>query len=299
MKKITLSLLLCSALFSGELRFGHGTMKFTGGFLGFTQSVSEGIDTFTFEQNHKNILGSKTFYAYNLTWYDSQHFKQMQSMYNTGVSQSFNWLLGGATPTTFVPTMDYRLQGLDASLSLGYDMYNLDENNYFGVGGYLGINLPWVDVKKDSHYLDNLPSGVDSSKLYKYYKDSKTDIKTYKLGIALYGRKSLVPSLSFYSNFILAYQTGSISNDYANSSMDVDGSYTSLDLGVRFQPYEQDFKLWKVTFSPRLYITAGYKMERWSVDDVAIDISGMNMKMPKTTMKFDTDTAYLGFGYSF
>jgi len=299
MKKILLSVLVANSLFSGELRYGHGTMGFEGGFLGFTGKVTEGIDTFSFEQNHKNLFGSKTFYAYSITWYDSEHFKQMQSMYNTGVNQVVSWMPSTVSNNIFIPTMDYRLQGLDASVSLGYDLYHLDENNYFGVAGYLGINLPWIDSQKDSSYLDDLPAGVDANDLYDYYKASKTDIKTYKIGVGIYSRTSLAPSLSGYLNAVYAYQTGSISNDYAKSDFDVDGTYKALDIGVRFQPYEKDHKWLGITWSPRVYVTVGYKMERWSVDDVAIDISGMGLSMPKTTMKFDTDVGYVGVGYSF
>ena len=299
MKKISLSVLLALSLSAGEIRIGQGSMSFTGGFLGFNQTVSEDITTYSFVQNHKNLFGSKTFYAYDVTWYDSVHFKQMQSMYNTGVNQVFSWIPAGAVSSTFIPTMDYRLQGLDASLSLGYDTYHEDENNYFGIGGYLGINLPWIDSQKDSSALSNLPVGVDANELYKYYKASKTDIKTYKLGVTFRGRKSLAPSFSGYINGVVAYQTGSIENDYAKSSFTVDGTYSSLDLGVRFQPYEKDHEWLGITWSPRIFVVAGYKLERWSVDDVAIDISGMGMSMPKTTMKFDTDVAYVGAGYSF
>jgi len=300
MKKYSLLLLasLSASLVAGEFRYGQGSMSFTGGFLGFEKSVSEDIYTISFVENHKNILGSKSFYAYDITWYDSKHFKQMQSYYNTGVSQAFSWMPGSSTQT-FVPTMDYRLQGLDIGFSLGYDLYNKDENNYFGIGGYIGINLPWIDSQKDDSYLDDLPVGVDANELYKYYKASKTDIMTYKLGVTFRGRRSLAPSLSAYANAVVAYQTGSVENDYANSDFNVDGSYSSLDIGMRFQPYEKDHKWLGITWSPRAFLTLGYKMEKWSVDDVAIDISGMGMQMPKNTMEFDTDTVYMGVGYSF
>ncbi len=299
MKKISFSLLLALSLSAGEIRIGQGSMSFTGGFLGFDQTVSEDITIYSYVQNHKNFFGSKTFYAYDVSWYDSDHFKQIQSMYNTGVSQTFSWLPVGSTTSTFIPTMDYRLQGLDASLSIGYDTYHEDENNYFGIGGYLGINLPWIDSQRDSSSDSDIPASVDTAELYKYYKASRTDIKTYKLGVTFRGRKSLAPSFSGYLNGVFAYQTGSIKNDYAKSDCSVNGTYTSLDLGVRFQPYEKDHEWLWITWSPRVFVVAGYKLERWSVDDVAIDISGMGMSMPKTTMKFDTDVVYLGAGYSF
>jgi hypothetical protein len=299
MKKLSFFLFVASALFAGEIRIGSGDMGFSGGFLGFDKKVTEGITTFGYEQNHKNIFGSKSFYCYNITWYDSDHFKQMQSIYNTGVNQLFSWMPPIVSSNVFVPTMDYRLQGLDASLSLGYDLSHKDENNYFGIGGYLGINLPWIDSQKDSSYLDNIPAGIDVNKLYDFYKVSKTDIQTYKLGVGIYTKTSLTSTLSVYANGVYAYQTGSMENDYAKSDFNVDGTYKSLDIGLRYSPYQKNHRFLEITWSPRVYITAGYKLERWSVDDVAIDISGMGINMPKTTMKFDTDIGYLGFGYSF
>ncbi len=302
MKRVSLLVLCITTLFSGELQVGKGSMSFTGGMLGLTQSISEDITSYSLISNHSNIGSSKTFYVYNFTWYDSKHMKQLQNIYNTGINQVSNifspTILSGTS--IYIPTMDYRLQGLDASISLGYDLIQKDENNYLGIAGYLGISTPWISATKGD---DKLPISLPvqtKSNIYKYYKDSKTKIKTYKVGVGLYSRVKFFPSLSGYLNAIYARQTGSISNDYANSDFHVNGHFTSLDMGVRFQPYGGNFDLGLFSISPRVFTTFGYRYNSWSYDDAAINISGMPMiKFPKTTMKIDTDIAYLGVGYSF
>ena len=306
MKKLLILTSLSSLLFSTEFQFGKGTMDFTGGMLGLTQTISEDISTYSLINNHSNIGSSKIFYAYNFTWYDSKHLKQAQQTYNTGITQAnsiFNSFMpqAGASQTDlYLPTMEYRLQGLDASISLGYDLVKKDENNYLGVGGYLGISLPWISATKGNDPLPvSLPANTKSN-IYKYYKDSKTKIKTYKLGVALYSRTKIAPSLSAYANAIYAYQTGSISNDYAQSNFTVNGHFTSLDFGLRFQPYEKNFDLKLFTLSPRVFAALGFRFNQWTYDDASINISGMpGIKFPKTTMKINTNTTYIGVGYSF
>jgi len=301
MKKISLFLLGTISLFSGEFRYGYGDMTFNGGFLGFSQSVTEHIDTYSYEESHKNMLDSKWFYAYSITWYNSEHFQQMQSTYNNTVNTIANnfFFSTPADSSVFIPTMDYQLKGFDGSLSVGYDVYHKDENNYLGLAGYLGIDFPTIDSAKSDSYTTTLPSGVDQDLLEKYFLPSQTDITTYKIGIGFYGRKAIMPMLSLYANGIIAYQRGSVSNDYADSDFSVNGSYGALDVGLRFQPLEDNYEVLGITWSPRVYLTAGYKLERWQLDDVAIDISGMGIQMAPTDMSIDTDIVYFGIGYSF
>ncbi len=301
MKRSLFLVLLSTSLFSSEFEFGNGNMSFTGGMLGLTQTISEDISSYSLIQNHSNLGSTKYFYAYNFTWYDSKHLKQMQDSYNSGITQASNIFSTTLFPTSniYIPTMKYRLQGLDASISLGYDLYKKDENNYFGIAGYLGISIPWISATKGN---DPLPVSLPTSTknyIYKYYKDSQTDIKTYKLGVGIYSRTKLSPSLSAYANGIYAYQTGSISNDYAKSDFTVNGHFSSVDIGLRFQPYEKNFDLKLFTLSPRVFATIGYRHNEWTYDDAAINISGADVKFPKTTMKIKTDIAYLGVGYSF
>lgn len=309
MRKILLIPFLGISLYSGEFQIGKGDMSFTGGMMGLTQTISENITSYSLISNHSNIGNSKVFYAYNFTWYDSEHMKQLQQTYNTGITQINNFFSpynnfmsqNFMNQKIYIPTMDYRLQGLDAAISLGYDFINNGENNYLGIAGYLGISTPWISATKGNDILPvSLPKTTKNNILYNFYKNSKTKIKTYKLGVALYSRVNIAPSLSGYFNWIYAHQTGSISNDYAKSDFHVNGDFISFDIGMRFQPYEKNFDLGLFTLSPRLFATIGYRYNSWTYDDASINISGMpTVKFPKTTMKIKTDMAYLGVGYSF
>ncbi len=297
MKKILLSTTFVVSLFASEIQYGHGTMDFKGGFLGLTGTLSEDIDTISFLQNHSNIANSKFFYAYNLSYYSSKHFKAAQKLYNTTKKQITPWILGGATFSTFIPAMDYTIKGMDASLSLGYDLINKNENNYLGLAVYLGINAPTIESKKDMKNT-SIPANVNKVQLDKYFLPSKTDITTYKIGASLYSRFAITPSLSIYTNAILAYQKADIENSYAKANFNSHGIYKALDIGLRFQPIEKDYKLLGLTLSPRLYLTSGFKWEQWDIKDVSIDISGMGMKYSPNKMKITSKTTYVGLGYS-
>lgn len=297
MKKILLSTTLVASLFASEIQYGHGTMDFKGGFLGLTGTLSEDIDTVSFLQNHSNIASSKFFYAYNLTYYSSKHFKQAQNFYNTTRSQIISWMLGGATASTFIPAMDYEIKGLDASVSVGYDLLHKNENNYLGIAAYLGINTPTIDSKKDMSKT-SIPLTVNPAQLSYYFLASKTDITTYKIGAAIYSRFSIAPSLSIYTNAILAYQKADVKNSYARANFSSHGIYKALDIGLRFQPVEKDYKVLGLTLSPRLYLTTGFKYEQWDIKDMSVDISGMGIKYSPSKMQITSKTAYVGIGYS-
>jgi len=297
MKKGVLFLLSTVTLFSAEVRYGYGSMDFTGGFLGLSATLSEPVSIYSVEENHKNILSSNFFYSYNLTMYDSEHLKQMQQFYNTGVEQAVSWMPAIVSSNVYVPTIDYRIKGLDAAISIGYDLVHKGENTYIGIAPYLGINIPTIDSTRDSS--SSIPDTIDTSVLTDLYKASETEITTYKLGVGVYSSYEIKKSLSLYLNGVFAYQTGSIKSNYLNSDFDVDGTYSSLDAGIKFSPLSKDYKFLGITLSPRLYMTVGAKYDKWKVKDVALDMSGMNMSMPKSDMSIVNKSAYVGVGYSF
>ena len=296
LKKITIISLLLATLYSSEIEYGHGSMELKGGFLGLSGSISEDVDTVSFLQNHSNIASSNWFYAYNLTYYSSKHLKEAQKFYNINRAQFISWLPGGSTASVFIPAMDYSIKGLDLGLSLGYDLIHKNENNYLGLAGYVGINAPTIESKKDDK--QNLPLSIDKNKLSKYFLPSKTNITTYKIGLGLYGRVSLAPTLSLYTNSILAYQRADVDNSYAKANFNANGLYKALDLGLRFSPIEKDFKVLGLTLSPRLYLTTGFKLEQWDVKDFGVDVSGMGINYSPSKMQITSKAAYMGLGYS-
>jgi len=291
MKKITiLSILVVNFAFSSEFQWGHGTMELTGGFVGLNESISGDVDTYSLVEEHKNLLGTNFFYGYNLTYFDSKKMKQLQKEYNAGASSanSFIQKSGVGSKTIKIPEMEYRLQGIDAGITLGYDLLHNSEDNYLGLGLYAGLSVPYIDSSKSD-------SSSKVSDAINLYKASQTDISTYKIGAGIYAQKSLTPFLSIYSNAIYAYQSGNIKNDYAKSDFDTNGNYLEVGAGLKFSAIKADIGI----LSPRLYGTLGWRYRKWQVDDVSIDISGASLKAPKSDLQFSSNTFNLGFGYSF
>lgn len=273
-----------------ELDYGKGQMSVKGGFLGLEHKATDAVTVYTLKEQHRNLFGSRFFYDYRLSWYDSKEMLAGQQTYNNSANQINSWIGNSSDSSLTVPTMDYRMQGLDVNLAVGYDLIHANERNFLGLGVLAGLSAPWIESKKSSSDSSNSPLNIP---------DSKTEFWTYKIGPQLVGRKSLGQYFSVYGSAAYAFQTAHVKNKTLNVSADVNGHFITYDLGVRFQPYAQDFDLGWFTLSPRLYANAGIRNSYWSVDDVAIDVSGQNLPIPKSTLDFNASTAYIGVGYSF
>ncbi len=280
---------LASPLYAGEFQIGSGTFEMNGGFLGLNQSIKTGLITYSLVEQHRNIGSSSWFYKYNVTWFDSE--KMMQSQ------QSLNTFPGGfLQPPTNVttPSIDYKLQGLDAGITLGKDVFHQDENNYVGLGVMLGISLPWIDSEKNNNNNDLL-----SDTNMNLMQDSKTEILTYKIGPSIVARKSLNSLFTLYGSATYAFQTGTFKNSYANASLSVNGIFQEYDIGIRFQPVSYDHDFGWITISPRLYATLGHRISSWKVNDVNIDVTGINTKFTQMDFSMKSTVTYMGLGYSF
>lgn len=285
-----LKIAACTVLFSssapvmaGEFNYGQGSMSMEGGFLGLQNSIKDDVTVYSLKAQHSNLFGSQAFYSYRLSWYDSKEMVNGQQTFNS--TSFFN-----VTTPFILPKMDYRLQGLDANLSLGYDVIHKGERDFLGLGVLLGLSTPWIDGKKSSS---------DSSSNTISVPDSKTEFWTYKIGPTLVMRKSLGSYFSVYGSLAYAYQTVHVKNTQLDISTDVNGDFSSYDFGLRFQPVSADYKLGWFTLSPRFYATAGLRNSQWTVKDLAIDVSNQNLPLPESDLKFKADTYYLGIGFDF
>jgi len=288
--QLSLLSLLSSSLYAGEIQTGKGTFEMTGGFMGLDQTISTDITTYSLLEQHAPLFGSKSwFYKYNLTWYDSDMMIQAQSDLNS-YSNGFN----NSPVSVTIPSIDYRLQGLDVNLVLGKDILHKDENNYLGIGAMIGISIPWIDSKKDDNNNDS-----NSDDTMDKMKDSKTKIYTYKVGPSITARKSLGNYFSIYGSGTYAYQTGTFKNDVADVDLTVNGIFQEYDIGLRFQPISSDYKMGWITISPRVYATIGYRYTAWDLDDINIDVTGNNTKFTATDFNMNSTIAYFGLGYSF
>jgi hypothetical protein len=307
MKKITWSLIALTMLSSSlEFQYGSGTFNMNGGFTkqGLSGTMSTDIDTFSLVDRHTNIVGTDAFYSYDFTWMDSKTLKQAQQTYNNTVA-TFNSLFPAASPWE-IPSMDYRVKGLDINFRAGYDVLHENEDNFLGLGLLLGMSIPWIDSSSSAtpnaaslnFLLDNQDSALN---LYDLFQKTQTTMMTYKIGPSINFQKSLNKNVSVYGIGSIAYQTGYIENDYINSKFSVNGSFQELNMGLYFTPFTDTYKWGWLTLSPRLYGTLGYKYSKWDVDDITIDIFNNSVTIDPLMMKFGMDSSigYAGIGYSF
>ncbi len=307
MRKAVLSLIAFSALLTaGEFQYGSGTFNLNGGFTqeGLSGTISSDIDTYSLVERHSNVAGSKVFYSYDFMWMDSKTLKQTQQDYNGLVGQG-NSLIPTASPFN-IPTMDYRVKGLDANIKVGYDVLHKNQDNFLGLGLLVGISIPWIDSSDSSNSSNNnknftLENESSSSNLLGLLQKSKTSMMTYKIGPTINLQKSLNKKVSIYGIGSIAYQTGYIKNDYMDSKFSVNGMFEELNAGLYFTPFTETYKWGWLTLSPRIYATLGYKYSKWDVDDVTIDVYKNSVKMNPLVMKFgmDSSVGYFGVGYSF
>ena len=296
---------ISNLLLATEFDYGVGTFSMKGGFLGLESSIDADISTYSLVTRHANIAGD-FFYGYDFTWYDSDTLKQAQQSYNNLANSSNDMLnrtgMGGVggNSALSIPSMDYRFQGLDANIRAGYDIWHQDQDNFFGVGALLGISLPWIDSSKS----DDSSSNTNSN-LLGAFPDTKTDIKTYKLGATISFQKSLISDkVSIYGVGSYAYQTGEIDNDYVDGSYSVDGTFQEYNVGLYFTPFTEEFKWGFLTLSPRVYATLGYRYSKWSVDKMVIDTSGGSFNSDQLSQfekdfEMSSSIGYFGVGYSF
>jgi hypothetical protein len=307
MKKIILSLITLTALSSAvEFQYGSGTFNLNGGFMkrGLSGTMSTDIDTFSLVERHSNIAGTDIFYSYDFMWMDSKTLKQAQQNYNNMVGQA-NSFIPSSSPWE-IPTMDYRVKGLDVNFRAGYDVWHESQDDFLGLGLLVGMSIPWIDSSNSAtpsgEMIDMLIDNKDSAlSLYELFKKTKTSMMTYKIGPSINFQKSLNKNVSLYGIGSIAYQTGYIENDYISSKFSVNGSFQELNAGLYFTPFTETYKWGWLTLNPRLYATLGYKYSKWDVDDIEIDIYKNSIKIDPLMMKFgmDSSVGYFGLGYSF
>jgi len=286
LKKVLFFFVLIGVLFGAEFEYGKGTFSIKGGLFGLNKTVSQDIDVFAFYNHHKNILGTKFFFSYKLAFYKSKSVTNTINTYNSVVSSN--------TLTNSL-TFDYKLQGVDANIVLGRDFYR-EGGDYLGVGVLLGISGPYIKSKgddsasSDSDNVDNTLPG------YGYLSDSETDFTTYKIGPSVRAQKEILSFLTVYGDAQYAYQMARVKNKEAGIDQYDSGNYLSYDIGVKLQAKAGRKKIWIISFSPKFFVTFGYRYNYWKVKNV--EINGVNLIGP-ADLSFSVEYAYFGLGYDF
>ena len=297
-----------TSLSAAQIELGQGTFSMEGGFLGLSSKLDCDITTFTIKTEHSNI--GDFYYGFNLTWYDSDNMRQAQKRYNSFVKKTnsfFGSTLSNKSAT--IPTINYRMKGLDANLRIGYDIIHHDKNNYLGVGLLLGVSLPVIDANKGDSVIPDLGFMYNSAGYILKAKDlfakSKTEFTTFKIGPTISLQKSLIDKKLFlYATASYAYQNADISNSFAKLDLSADGVFQSYDIGLKFVPFQKRVKTRLFTINPNLYAVLGYRYSSWKVKKVSFDISGneinSNLLKPfKNNFTMSSSTGYVGIGYSF
>lgn len=279
--------MLISSLEAAELRLGNGTFEWDMGIAKFMNSSFDlDINTISINETHADIGESKLYYFYNADIYSSDFVDQITTLMSYPITYEFpifgsvNNAIENYTP---IPTPStYKVRGVDLNLGLGYDLYR-EKNNFLGIGINTGLSMPTMEMK-------DLKKTIEFT--YTILEATKTNIKTYKLGPTITGAYELMPNLLAYGTFGFGLQKGTLENDWIKSSMNIDGGYSVIDVGVTYAPLIQ---------YPKLHISLGYNKKNWNINKVKADM--LNLFEVESFSTLDTDfsssSAYLGLGYSF
>jgi len=184
--------------------------------------------------------------------------------------------------------IDYKITGIDINIALGYDFLKNKKGDYLGFGILTGVSFPYIKSKSSDDSNDISLGELD------YLKNSKTKMITYKLGGTIRGYKSLTGFLGIYGDTNYAFQTARVKNTSAHINVKSHGVYYSYNLGIKLQA-KKKIKIWKLSLSPSLFTTFGFRKEFWRVNDVKV--GSLNILPSKIYMSLSQ--VYFGIGYTF
>ncbi len=294
--QIVLSLVtVCTIAQAMELRIGSATFNWKTD-MGFARTDFD-IDArvYSLSEQHNNFGDSRFYYFYNADLYQSDTADRVTDLITTPLTYDFP-VVGSfndavAHYTSIPVPADYRIRGFDIDLGIGYDLFK-DKKGVLGVGINTGLSIPVMKMK-------NLRKSAEVT--YNLLGDTETTVKTWKLGPILHAAYRIFPKLLMYGSFTAGYQTGSIENDWIKSSLTVDGSYTALDLGMRFTPWQRHKDLGWIRLDPKLFVTAGYSQKNWTMERVSVDAFNVTEFSSGGFFKnsFSNGYWYIGVGYDF
>lgn len=289
---------LATSLHALDVRFGKGDFKASAGMKNFcNMSVKTDIDVFAINEQHAKVYDRYYLFG-NLDIYSSNtvrtHANYMNQLMNTQIVDfPVDWPFD--TPNDFIGQFvpvpsSYEVQGVDFDIGMGMDIVQ-NKAYYLGAGVVTGVSTPFMKME---NYAEAANFFMDM------LEKTRTDMKTYKAGLSLQAGYNPTKVINLYATGIYAYQTGEVSNSIVNSSMDTDGTYTSLDIGVRINPLKLS-KAYKHNFLSNVYVTLGYMYKNWEVDSMKGNVMGFNTPdvMNVFDVDFESNYTYFGIGYNF
>ena len=286
MKSLFLTAIMLSALTAVEFRVGKGSYDTDISIKEFmNHDTANDITTFSLHEAHKAFLENPLFYYYDAEVYTSSSKSQETEFANFATNYEFP-LVGSVNQLTnsflgmFPVEGDYKALGFDMNFGLGYDVLRKGES-YLGLALNLGATLPLINA-------ENLTSKVSFA--YDLIESWDLDITTYKIGPAIKGNLAINPEFSLYGSFSLGFQKGAVESKLFKSSLDVNGDYSALDIGVRYQEKASQY-----------FFLLGHTTKRWSVDSAEVNLYNffnVDVFAPFTT-ELKSNYTYLGVGYRF
>lgn len=274
----------------GEIEYGMGSMELQGGFFGLNGTISDKVTTYTIKNEHANLFNSNLNINYKVSWYDSGKVDQGVASYN-GFANSTNTVTQGAFT---LPAINYKVQGLDADIGVGWDIVHAGKHDYLSIGPDIGISSPVLESTSSSSN-----SGTTSGQLLSFIS-SNTNMWTYKIGGQIRASKSLNQYLYLYASSIYAYQTARVENKAIGLNVQLDGRFNENEIGIRLQPLEYKYNVtsW-FSIDPQLYFTAGWRYSQWTLDKISVDLFNTGIPLHPSKFQMTSSASYVGIGYSF
>jgi len=281
-KKYILPLaLLASSANALDLRYGQGDFEWNAGsnLLG-EHSVTLDDKIMSISEEHSNFTDSPWYYFGNIDMHNSDTLDKITDVADRIVGSL------PISPDDIAPfPSSFKVTGVDFDIGIGYDIAK-DENGYLGIGLMTGISTPFMEMH---NYLE----------AYEYLntllEETSTDVQTYKFGLSIQGSYNITNEFSIYGTGIYAMQTGTLDNDLISSSIDIDGTYSSFDAGLKFYPSGI------VDNETNFYINFGYAYKHWEIDDMNVNIGNILPINLSSVVNTDmtSDYLYVGIGMTF
>jgi len=290
-KSLLLVSIMIANLMAVEFRIAKGSYEADMSIKSFMKHHTTN-DTLLFilAQPHATLSKSPLFYYYDAELLTSESKRQETEF--SGFIPSYQFpFLGSVNDMTndfidmFPVDGEYKAVGFDMNFGLGYNVVKKGKS-YLGLALNLGATLPTINA-------ENLKSKVKLG--YELIEKWDLDVSTYKIGPMLKGNLAINPLISLYGSFSLGFQKAAIKSGLFKSSVDVNGDYSALDVGVKYHPKG----LWSLP--QNLFLTLGYSYKHWSVDSAKVNLYNFfqaDVFSPFTTA-FSSRYLYMGVGYRF
>lgn len=283
-KYILMAIVTISSAEALEVRYGAGDFDWSGSAFGLIDStVTLDDKIISISESHANFSDSQWYIFGNIDIHSSDRLDQITDVAD-GIKDYLPSYLDDLVGIDPFPS-SFELSGIDLDIGIGYDVVH-NEDGYFGIGVVTGISTPFMEM---NNYIDSYKSYAE------LLDDTSTDVKTYKLGVSLQAGIKFNPSFMLYTTGIYAMQVGEISNEAIDSSFDVTGTYTSLDIGLEYAVESSSID------SGNLYFRVGYSYKHWDIDDIESQVAGILLPDFASVLHMEMEVSYpyVAIGYRF